>query len=833
MATTIRPLKMGQKSIDSDDFTIVTGAIGGSAMNPVSGNKNAVKKPDFQILSNIVEYDQQDQGYETSGATKLESGITDSISGTSHGFFPYNLSLFTGKTINFDFTGDTQFISFNGSGGTNSVGTTAITQSIFSYQLYKHSKEYIDPKLNYKVSFKGKTTLHPSPSTIKQDVRLATTSDISDFELAPNIIDGIATNLGDRVLVKSQIVSSENGIYTVKSSGGPSKRLVRSPDWDTTSDIVEGAQVFVTNGTVHIDITQILTTKPPYKIDDTNFPIRFSATTDFVLPSISADTLSYVVDEVEGRELNLYRGNRYVFDIDTEDHPFYISKSSFGMGLSAITSGVSENFIEKEELIFEPNESTPDTVFYASEVDSNMGGKINIFTGAFNDLVFEKEIPHSGFTGSSPTLTDNVPNSIFEDKGQYIIKPFYSFSAATLTGNTLSFEKEITINKKTFNLYERFTKTDYKKQIKGFADYFFDKDILSKLTGITFNPGPVLNDKLSYRRYDSNEDNYFVTLQDPAEPLFNFSDLISGGTFEYVSEDFTIGAGGQTRFILSNNPIGDVQVNVNGLTFKNPDEWTGSSLNSNLSDNRIVDLIDTIFDESGDTINVSYVRGSDISQPFTLESTQITGITTGATNTQTAEDKVFFNSTESKYEYYLDQETPDSGNLTVIKNGLKLSEGIDYTLSTTNKNRIIFLTDQVLEVNDVILVYYLKSVVSLSGTTGITITRGSIQTRAPLIEWTIPAPSDDSGQFQVDLVDVGNTGYSFTNEIHYSATTRYSGGQENYSVLLPSITGSDQTFIYRVVNDKYFTTIKGDVISARTISVNVKIDTFDRIIDQY
>ena len=841
MGTIVKPLLMESGTINTDEFAKIIGGIGGSGMNPRTPKKGGVwpigmKKPDVQLLSNIVEFDVLTQGYSTSGATKIASGITDSISGTSRGFYPYNMSLFTGKTIDFLFTGNTQFLTWN--------GITANTKNIFTYQLYKYNKNYVDPKLNYDVKIKSKSLLHPLQSSIKQDVRVSTISNINIDAVGSGdaAFDGVTLSVGDRVLVRSQTTFSQNGIY-IANSGAGLFLLKRALDWDETSDIIEGAEIFVKAGNTYASTTQRLVSTPPYELDNSNFPIKFSSTTVTSFSAVSSDRQAYVVDGIEGKELRFYRNNKYTFNIDAVEHPFYISKSMFGMGLSAITSGVSvshtkfghDSFVEKGKVEFTPNVTTPDTVYYASELDSNMGGKINIYTGAFVPLVYEKTLAHSGFTGNSPTLTDSIINSIFEDKGEYIIKGGFGFTASTLTGKTLSFEdkNETLKNRGTYNLYEDFTLNKYEKQYKGFVDYFYDISILSGLTGITVGGQPLINTNLPYRIYDKTYDNYFVTLTNPDEPVFNFADLSSGSTFQYISEDFTIGSGGQSRFILTHVPVGDVQVNVNGLSIKETDEWSGASLNSTLADNRIVDLVDKIYKESGDTINVTYLRGTFLSQPFHLQQHKITGITSGATGSQSAIDIVYFNTTESKYEFYLDIEPKEAESVSIILNGAKLSSGIDFALSNTNKQRIIFLTDVTLAVNDIVLAYYLKPSQTLSGVTGTTITRGSIKTRTPKIEWLVPPPVDDSGKFIVDLVASTNTGYTFTNNIHYSATTKYSGGVSNYFVTMPTITGNDETFIYRVVNEKHFTTIKEDVLSAKTVSRNVKIDTKDKIINQY
>lgn len=79
---------------------------------------------------------------------------------------------------------------------------------------------------------------------IKKPVKVATTENI---ELAGlKTIDGVSLSIGDRVLVKNQTNSSNNGIYNVSSSVWQ-----RSDDADTTAKMMPGIVVFVSNGNIN------------------------------------------------------------------------------------------------------------------------------------------------------------------------------------------------------------------------------------------------------------------------------------------------------------------------------------------------------------------------------------------------------------------------------------------------------------------------------------------------------------------------------------------------------------------------------------------------------
>jgi hypothetical protein len=86
--------------------------------------------------------------------------------------------------------------------------------------------------------------------TFKDSVRLATTVDgilASDFENG-DIIDGISLVTGNRILIKNQGTSSENGIYTVNASGPPTR---------TTDAIIgmvaSGSAIIVQEGFINSD----------------------------------------------------------------------------------------------------------------------------------------------------------------------------------------------------------------------------------------------------------------------------------------------------------------------------------------------------------------------------------------------------------------------------------------------------------------------------------------------------------------------------------------------------------------------------------------------------
>lgn len=72
-----------------------------------------------------------------------------------------------------------------------------------------------------------------------------------------NTIDGVSLALGNRVLVKNQVTTFQNGIYTVTTAGsiGVAGILTRATDFDQSADIQTGDTVFISSGTALANTT--------------------------------------------------------------------------------------------------------------------------------------------------------------------------------------------------------------------------------------------------------------------------------------------------------------------------------------------------------------------------------------------------------------------------------------------------------------------------------------------------------------------------------------------------------------------------------------------------
>ena len=87
----------------------------------------------------------------------------------------------------------------------------------------------------------------------KASVRAATTANITLSNT--QTVDGIALDVGDRILVKDQSTASQNGIYVVASGS-----WARSSDMDEPAEMTSGVFFFVEEGTANADAGFVITT---------------------------------------------------------------------------------------------------------------------------------------------------------------------------------------------------------------------------------------------------------------------------------------------------------------------------------------------------------------------------------------------------------------------------------------------------------------------------------------------------------------------------------------------------------------------------------------------
>lgn len=118
-----------------------------------------------------------------------------------------------------------------------------------------------DPTLAAHIATKGYVDAARQGLDVKQSVRVASTANVviaSALE-AGDIIDGVTLVAGDRVLLKNQTTTSQNGIYVAVSSG-PASRSSDANGTADTGELKSGTFVFVEEGTINFDSGFVVST---------------------------------------------------------------------------------------------------------------------------------------------------------------------------------------------------------------------------------------------------------------------------------------------------------------------------------------------------------------------------------------------------------------------------------------------------------------------------------------------------------------------------------------------------------------------------------------------
>ena len=107
----------------------------------------------------------------------------------------------------------------------------------------------------------------------KQSVRVATTGDVGTLLVAggaPNSVDTVTLILNDRILVKDQTASAQNGIYRVTVVGtGVNGTWIRDHDADASDKVTSGLTTTVAEGATNISRTYKLITPDPIVLETT------------------------------------------------------------------------------------------------------------------------------------------------------------------------------------------------------------------------------------------------------------------------------------------------------------------------------------------------------------------------------------------------------------------------------------------------------------------------------------------------------------------------------------------------------------------------------------
>lgn len=125
---------------------------------------------------------------------------------------------------------------------------------------------------------------------VRQSVRAATTAALAANTRTGNVltetangalaaIDGVTMAVSDRVLIKDESTTANNGIYTITTlgSGAAPWTMTRAADADVSAEVTAGMFTFVEEGTANADSGWILSTNNPITLNTTGLVfVQFS-----------------------------------------------------------------------------------------------------------------------------------------------------------------------------------------------------------------------------------------------------------------------------------------------------------------------------------------------------------------------------------------------------------------------------------------------------------------------------------------------------------------------------------------------------------------------------
>ena len=338
--------------------------------------------------------------------------------------------------------------------------------------------------------------------------------------------------------------------------------------------------------------------------------------------------------------------------------------------------------------------------------------------------------------------------------------------------------------------------------------------------------------------YYPPSDNTFIVVTNPPIPkliqpnttkLINsdeVGDTTTTNELELVVENLPITSTGEARYYLSQEPVGDVSLSINGLVLQKDIEYTQDKREINI----IVDetVAGTVNIKLTDKIVVSYVKGTGIVGLISESAKVPTSVTHGNSLNNTNYSTFNYNIQKESYEYYTEQpidraKAKNLANLIVLRNGVKLTPNDDYYRSTTIDKLIIFNPKIVLVSTDTISIYYVTNLLGQDST--------SLGSPTKDIVWTLATPPlTDNGYFEVQVTSSGDTG--FTTQSVYS-TKNYVPNISNYQATIGPFTKANQRYLYRVVNHRTFVAGSASTLTTSATSITYKFDTLSAAFKSY
>ena len=513
--------------------------------------------------------------------------------------------------------------------------------------------------------------------------------------------------------------------------------------------------------------------------DMTNYAIEVGDVTGASLGAaqMGPDNRIYIADLDEPHLHVIHDSNKLGVECSFKEDYFLLSGASSGNTSEwGLPNGVSNNYFSCDRDVYYTNIERADTFKFdvifdnLSDVIENkkLMSQFSLYKFDNSNDVFNstpvyvsEEIPSTGLTNDMYML--EVPFSAVTE-GEFIFKGFYNRGLNTLLSKQFG--------------YTTTTRKD------------------SLVTG-------------KYGIYDSSKDWYFVNIYRANVPQLNnsASNVVSDATVSGFNVKSIYTTSGITTYnfkTTSTESIGIVSYNGSVLS-------KGLEYSANTNGDITLSSIEVLDNQ---LLTVVYVATSTPgSSIFNDEYVVNSSVNSGETNTELSSDRVYFNTDQNKFEFYLSTE-PLTDDVTMVLNGAVLANNVEYYRSSTNTKRIIL--EGAIRIGDILQALYLPK-------TGLL---GTISTNTPLFSWNItsaPAPPT-TGEFTLEIADKGDEDF---NTILYSNKVDYIDEVNSYltQVNLTGATAGDQ-FRYRVKNEKKYSPISGETI---TDIVYSDVNTFELV----
>jgi hypothetical protein len=397
------------------------------------------------------------------------------------------------------------------------------------------------------------------------------------------------------------------------------------------------------------------------------------------------------------------------------------------------------------------------------------------------DITFDFSSGSTMYTGYTGEFCYAMVNSLPATPIPSVCTPY-----SGITGNTIT---------RNFSVNTDISTVDNTYRVRSW-DVFTSKCMTDEF-GMTGTTGTTIDNSLYI---DTDNDCYFATVTNPPKPSL---DHIPANFFEgiqFINETINI-VENQNQFLLNSKPLGNaIVLTVNGLTV------SGEDYTIDTIDTRLITIVTGITMESTDVLSASYntSSSSDISEVnVRLEIFSVTGVTTGVTSSFTAttyENIVNYNSVNNRTEIYLKDKIDQSVQPRLTVNGVTLSYNVDFFKSNIVDNKLILNEGSVIEVGDVISVYYYYSGLNNPGDLG------KIRTNTPTIKWSeeqnIMKTILSNGIFTLEVTNRNDPTFS---NILKTGTTLYNNSVTSYTLdVEPITTTSIKDYIYRIKFVKNF-----------------------------